>query len=439
MPEGSTSGSDVCLIAEEHPQLSDPDWTWLARWLAEALGISVRVVLSRGIPGISTDERQPVVCYGDAQFVRLTTATRPDAIGLARSPDDWLALAVRWLHREEAPRDHSPAAVVDRGVRALGGELDRRVPALSRAPYWPGDHSCAVVLTHDVDAVERWSRAHVLHLARHVPERFPKEGVRSVLRLPWAAMRGLWEPSDLGRRLQECVAIEQQAAVRSTYFFFSPETRYRRALDGWYTPETPIGNGRTVGSLWKDLMADDFEIGLHLSIGAHDDPAEIAAEWNLLRASVPTLATYRSHYLKRKRDVTEAALQTLGARVELNVVGTGFSRGSGLPFVFLDGEPALYRLPTVLGDAELQTHGGDPALQERLWEIWRGVLDETSRNRSIAVLLLHPENPGANDMLRRVISWAQGERAWMPTVSELMEHWHARSTGAKFTISRSLC
>ncbi len=428
MPEGSTSGSELSLIAEKQSALTESDWQWLARWLAEVLGVSIRIIISRDPRVAGIGAAQPALYYGGREFLRRAGGGLSDGvIGVANDADDWLVRACRWLHRDEDRGDVSRSAILDREIRDLGIQLDRRFSALSRAPYWPARHPCAVVLTHDVDAVDRWSRAHVWHLARHIPERFPREGLRTVARLPWAAVRGVWDMSHLDRRLEHCIAIEKQAAVRATYFFFSPETRYRSAFDAWYTSETVIGGRRTVRTLWEDLVLHDFEVGLHLSIGAHDDPTAITAEWNAMQTSVPTLTTCRSHYLKRKRDVTETALAALGARVELNLVATGFSRGSGLPFVFVEGERVLYRVPTVLVDAELEAEGAEGAVQQRTWDVWQSVLDETRRNGSLAVVLLHPENPGANEMVERVIAWGKARDAWMPTATELIDHWEARA------------
>lgn len=346
---------------------------------------------------------------------------------MATGPADWIGLARRWLRHDEAPAVAPGAAIIDRGLHDLGTRLDRGFTGLARTPRWPAGHPCAVALTHDVDAVDRWTRGHVWHLARHLPERWPREGLRSVARLPWAALRGLWEDVPVARRLEDCVAIEARASVRATYLFFSPERRYRRAFDAWYTPNTTIGRGRRLADLWRELLEMDFELGLHLSIGAHDDATAIAREWSAMKAIVPALMTCRSHYLKRKPGVTEGALATLGGRAELNLVTTGFARGSGLPFVFVDDGEPLYRVPTVLVDTALEatTDGGT---RSRIWDGWRAVLDETRRNGSLAVALVHPENPGANEMVSRIIDWARAENAWMPTIAALIEHWRQRST-----------
>jgi hypothetical protein len=420
------SGYDLVIAVEEAPHRSTGEQSWLARWLSEALGVRTGVVAWRD-PVLEDDAPAMFVCYGAPEFQRGVVARRPDAVCFAPHQGEWLRLALRWLHHDETPAECPGEACIDRGLRALTEAVDSRFPSLAR-PLWPNGHSCAVLLTHDIDSVDRWSAGHVRHLARHAGERFRREGVKSVIRIPWAAARGMWDRQDVGGRLQRVVAIEREADARATYLFFSPETRYRRAWDGWYSPETTVG-GRPLGALWDSLVSTGFEVGLHLSIGAHDDADAIAGEWRALRSSVEDLATCRSHYLKTKPGVTADALHAAGARVELNLVTNGFSRGTGLPFVLRDGAPALYRLPTVLSDAELQTHGAEPDVQERLWSRWQLVLDEAHQNRSAAAILLHPENPGADAMVERVVAWCRLRKAWMPTAMTLIEHWQARGTG----------
>lgn len=426
----STSGSDVWLVAEPRADLAAPDWTWLAAWLAESLGVPIQIILCREPDAISVPELQPVIYYGGEDF-RRRVRRRPsgaDPLAIHASQSDWLARVCQWLRRDQ-PWDNAregAQATLDRSIVTIGRALDQDFPGLSRVPYWPSPHRCAVVLTHDVDAVDRWSAAHVWHLARHVPERFATEGLRAVLRLPWAAARGLRDSPPLAQVLEQCIALERAHGIRATFLFFAPLAAHRTAFDGWYTAETRMNSGETIRSLWDRLTAAGFEVGLHVSIGAHADRDAIAAEWRSLQALVPKLTTYRSHYLKQVPGVTAAALASAGARVDLNLVSLGFGRGSGLPFRFVDGTAMLYRLPTVIQDAELETGGGSPAVRDAIWTRWRMILDETARNGMLATVLIHPENPGACELIERLLRWGRAHDAWMPSVAQLIDHWQER-------------
>jgi hypothetical protein len=130
--------------------------------------------------------------------------------------------------------------------------------------------------------------------------------------------------------------------------------------------------------------------------------------------------------LKCEPGVTVTTLASAGACIDLNIVSTGFNRGSGLPWRRLEHDGLLHSLPTVLEDSPLEVGGADPSVRDELWRRWETVLDETARNGSMAMLLLHPENPGATEMLKRVIAWGREHGAWMVSAAELIAHWEAR-------------
>ena len=412
--------SELRLVGPSLAVLSEADSAWLERWLGAALGMSVRMTgpASSGVE----------LAVGDRAFIDAHRERHADqVIGLEESAAGWLMAACRSLRRA-APHAGGPApeqAAIDRGVAALAARIDE-LAIDARVARWPAPYTWALALTHDVDSVDRWTPAHVAHLARHLPERWPHEGVRAVARLPWAAVRRLWDRPPLGRWLADCVAVERRHGVRATYLFFAPVPRHRRASDGWYTADSPIEAGLRVADLWRTLAGEGFEIGLHLSIGAHDDPGRIADEWRSLQAVAPALATYRSHHLSDRAGVTVPTLGGLGARVDLNLVADGFAWGSGLP-IPVDGAPSLYRLPTTIEDAALEASGANAAVRERYAARCERLLDEARRTGGLVTALLHPENPGAVEMVDHLVGRARRANAWVAPAGEIAAHWAGRA------------
>jgi hypothetical protein len=413
------SASELRLAVQPSLAPDPAQSAWLERWLGGALGMSVRTngFAARGLD-LAVGDRAFVAAHRERHGARV--------LALEGAAADWLVTAWRSLRQ---PARHAGGAApeqaaIDRGVAALGARVDEIVID-GRVPRWPAPYTWALALTHDVDAVDRWTPAHVAHLARHLPERWPDEGVRAVARLPWAALRRWWERPPLGRWLADCVAVERRHGVRATYLFFAPLARHRRARDGWYGPATAIGTGVRVADLWRTLADDGFEIGLHLSIGAHDDEGRIADEWRSLRQAAPALGTYRSHHLAERAGVTLPALARLGARVDLNLVADGFAWGSGLP-VPVDDAPELYRLPTVIEDAALEAGGADAAVRARYAARVERVLDEAQRTGGLVTALLHPENPGAVEMVDHLIGRARRANGWVAPAGEIAAHWVAR-------------
>jgi hypothetical protein len=408
----------LCTPRPEAMDAQDPE-RWLERWLGDMLGIRVRLVFGRDGRAVKVPAGARVAYADDGAFL---PPVADDAVHLSGSTASVLGLAWERLRRGH-PGDAAVPAI-DLGVADIERRIDRGWPELARIPRVPLPYRCALVLTHDVDAVDRWTPQHVAHLARHVRERVGFEGARAVLRLPWAAVRRAWDRPAIEARIHACLELERRHGAHASYLFFSPETRHRQALDGWYTPRTRFGRG-DVAELWRGMNREGFEVGLHLSIGAHGDTRAVAAEWNALRAFTEHLASCRSHYLKVVPGVTAAALASAGARVDLNLVATGYPQGTGAPFRHADS--GIYCLPTVIEDGELPVDGAGAAVLDRVWAAWERVLTETRRHESVATVLLHPGKADAPAMLERLLRWGQANDAWMTSAARFIEHWHRRA------------
>jgi hypothetical protein len=326
--------------------------------------------------------------------------------------------------RHLRPGVASATADLDAAVAGVARDIERRWPELGRADWIPGGRSCAIVLTHDVDNVNRWTNQHVAHLARHVPERMGFEGMRAIARLPYAAVRRLWEHPDIAARIRACVRLEQQFDARGTFLFFSPDARHRRAFDGWYTADTQF-EGHPLHDFWHELQTDGFDVGLHLSIGAHDHPTKIAHEWAGMRSVAPNAVSCRNHYLKESPGVTFAALSASGVHVDLTLTMTGFAYGTGLPF--RPSPASAYRLPTVIQDQPIPVDGASRKLRDDEWSTWERILNETARNHSVATVLLHPGKTDSPEMLERLLRWGADHGAWMGSAAAFISAWQART------------
>jgi hypothetical protein len=173
------------------------------------------------------------------------------------------------------------------------------------------------------------------------------------------------------------------------------------------------------------MVEAGFDVGLHLSIGAHRTREAVIAEWNALRAVVPGAVSCRNHYLKVEPGVTDAALAAAGIGVDLNIVSTGFSCATGAPFRRHDSE--TYVLPAVIEDSGLPVDSHDPATCDRVWNAWERVLAAARRSESVATVLLHPGKASAPAMTERLLRWAAANDAWVTSAARFIEHWRQRA------------
>lgn len=411
------SASEVWLVARQPAAMHEADARWLERWLTETLGIRIRLVLALDVDAAHVPASARVVYAAETPPV----APARDGVRLPPPAADVCHLAC--LRLRQMQQSDSTVPALDEAIADIGRRLDSRWPDLARIPQVPSPYRCALVITHDVDTVDRWTSQHVMHLARHVRERLAFEGARAVLRLPLAAVRRAWDRPPVAARINACLEAEQRHQASASYLFFSPETRYRSALDGWYTPTTQYG-GANLSTLWRRLEQERFDVGLHLSIGAHRDRDAVAAEWNALRTLVPGAVSCRNHYLKVVPGVTDAALVAAGIGVDLNLVATGYLYGTGAPFRHEQSD--TYVLPTVIEDGELPVDDDAPAVCDRVWAKWEGVLTEARRHESVATVLVHPGKAAAPAMLERLLRWGRANDAWMTSAAGFIDHWRER-------------
>ncbi len=140
MREASTLRSELVLVAEKQPLWTQPDWTWVADWLNEALGVSVCAVVTESPQVASSFEGKPAVYYGSPEFLRVLRSARSqdvEFVGLATGSEDWLSVARRCLRHDEGLEDVPRPAIIDRGPHRPQLQLARQFPKPQRRPPRP--------------------------------------------------------------------------------------------------------------------------------------------------------------------------------------------------------------------------------------------------------------------------------------------------------------
>jgi peptidoglycan/xylan/chitin deacetylase (PgdA/CDA1 family) len=283
-----------------------------------------------------------------------------------------LAMRRRYAQRQarvEFPRWPIEPILVERRQAELVAELQRRgadaVPAI--AP-WPEGHSCAVVLTHDVEG---------------------PSGVANV------------------RRVME---IEQRHGFRSSWNFVAD----------WY----PIEAG-----LLDHVRAAGHEVGLHgikHDCKLFESRANFEAELPEIHHRLEEWGAdgFRSPATHRNPDWMEE----LGARYDSSFPDTDpfEPRGGGccsiLPFFF--GE--MVELPITL----VQDHTLWEILREETIDLWTKKSDWLAANEGLVNLITHPDyldTPARLRMYEEFLEHLAGlEGAWRALPAEVAEWWRAR-------------
>ena len=297
------------------------------------------------------------------------------------------------------------------------------LPLLS-IPRWPASAPMALFLSHDVDAVKKWTGKRVLYeLARAALRReSPGPALRSIA----AGLRG----RDPYWSFDELLRLEAESGFASTWFFapFGGDyDRRARPIDPVYRrPATELSRA------FRRIRDRGCEIGLH---GVRDGFAEAAElrrqRQTLERQTRCELDGLRFHYLMFRRGSTYAAAAAAGLRYDASrgfSDRAGFRDGMAAPWFPFPGGSDLVELPLHCMDglflhaAEAETAAGEVMEAYRLAGAAGGMFS----------FLLHPgcldplEVPGLDAFYRKLLRRAREDGCRGMTGRQLCDWWLAR-------------
>lgn len=260
-----------------------------------------------------------------------------------------------------ATRDLPAIPIVNQYVNAFRAAVERKF-AIQTKPLWPDGRKACVVLTHDVDApldpntpatrrqLERLGGATALTRLR--------SSLRDTLRFARVPRRA---SADRHWLFEEIAEEESRRGFRSTFFFASRHfgmPQADRALDVRYDIAA-----RPFRRLFPMLIDRGFEIALHASYNAHEDPAMFGEEIDRLeRCSGVCPRGVRHHYWHLGRPVwpTLDAHASAGLHYDASLAfneAPGFRFGVALPFHPFNpraGRPVpTLQIPTMLMDGAI--------------------------------------------------------------------------------------
>ena len=228
--------------------------------------------------------------------------------------------------------------IVNVYVECLRRILADRLAVVGR-PRWPDGRVAAIALSHDVDMPDKYallgSATRPWRLRRH-----PRTYVRKSIEL---ARQRATDPTPRDHWLFDAVAdSESSLGFRSTFFFAT--VPFHAAVGAPWDVAYDV-RGRPYRRVLASLVDGGFEIGLHASYRAHEDPSRLAAERGLLETLTKrTVTGVRHHYWHLGSDVA----RTLRAHE-----GAGFTYDTSLAFNDHIGYRRAIALPFHPFDAEL--------------------------------------------------------------------------------------
>ena len=268
-----------------------------------------------------------------------------------------------------------------------------------RTPVWPSDRPFAVALSHDVDAIKNPGRT-------DTPDHF------------------FWN-------FDAYLQLEEQLGFRSAFYVVA------MAYEDSINPDYDIVEDPLRSTL-RQLTAQGWDVGLHLSYGSHLNLQKIRQEKDRLEQILgAAVLGGRCHFLPFEVEVTPFLMKEVGFVYDTTLGYNeiiGFRSGTSFPHRFLDEESK-----TTGGVLELPLHIMDGAL---FWDM--GLTDEEAleemKNMAGQVenvggclnvlwhlrVLDNPDYPGWGDVYKSFLMWLKDKNAWVTTPGDVAQWWIER-------------
>lgn len=239
------------------------------------------------------------------------------------------------------------------------------------------DFDFAVCLTHDIDKCQSgWREGGGSELRRG--------RLASALRLLLRKARG----RDVWFNFDEILAIEKQYGARSSFYFLCRDSRN----DGPPNADYDIGDER-FSHVYRDILAQGSEIGVHGSFGTHDNLQNFKAD---LRRLNHQAVGNRFHFLEFDINETPRVLQKAGVKYDTTLgfpEHYGFRNGFCFPFYLYDLQHdralPVVEIPLILMDTTLQSDAYMEMHPQQAMANVEGVLSEVKRFGGCLTLLWH--------------------------------------------------
>jgi peptidoglycan/xylan/chitin deacetylase (PgdA/CDA1 family) len=291
----------------------------------------------------------------------------------------------------------------------LDGEGERPIP---------DGHEFALLLTHDVD--RPYKTYQYLYYALTDPEN------------RWNHLSGLLSAENPYWQFDRVTSIEDDLGVRSAFYLLDEQRLRDRSVREWVSKTGwQLFGGRyslddpAIRELVQTLDDGGWEVGLHGSFEAFDDPDRLAAEKGAVEAVLgDSVVGGRQHYLNLDAPVTWRIQRDLGLRYDASLGSSddyGFQHGYGLQRPF-DDEFVVFPL-TIMEQAIPDP--GDSF--DAAWTACEETLQEARENDAVMTILWHPRHfserdfPGYGRLYRRLVERALDLGAWVGSPGEFYE------------------
>lgn len=318
---------------------------------------------------------------------------------------------------------------------------------------WPESHDFAVCLTHDVDLfstqqtlVQRFRKLKscLTWKGGSIRDRF----IMSSAAFFYNLFKMITERKKEITELEECVELEKKYNFTASYFFTVYPKWDKIKYDCVFDINDPCrwrGQDIRVKDMIKDMLEDEFDIGLHGSFySAVDLPVLREEKERIERAANHTIFTTRQHYLHWDINKTPHIHEEIGLEADTTLGfnrNIGFRSGTSLPYFMYDLANDnclnLIQAPLILQDVAMFS---DTALGLNLdisKKITLQFIAEVEKVGGLLTVLFHPDRM-SDAIYKEYYEWfldvLSKKNVWVASLAQI-NSWSrekARDLGYKF-------
>lgn len=300
-------------------------------------------------------------------------------------------------------------------------------------PVYPGSRRFAVGLSHDIDALRRWTpRGYAVQASRILRAASKRDGLgaREAARSTLAALPHVPLGEDPFWTIPKIVQTELRHEARSTFFI---KTAFTHSFDG--------ADRRSYFRLLPRAIAiandSGSEIGVHGTHLAATSGPELRRQAALVaKYSGSSCRGNRFHNLRFLPGITEKVIGEAGLQYDSSLgfaEQEGFRRGITFPHFVYDpvGRTAVpvLEIPLALMDTTLIADRYRYLEKEDAWAAITSVLGKVKLDGGAVAILWHNDQidgsvtRGLGGLYEQMVEWIVTEGGWATTVGELAEYW----------------
>jgi peptidoglycan/xylan/chitin deacetylase (PgdA/CDA1 family) len=242
---------------------------------------------------------------------------------------------------------------------------------------------------------------------------------------------------DIAHQYERWLDIESSVDARSTFFFAPDKSNIPHITDPNYRYNDSVifdGERMTVADMISEIDRRGWEIGLHPTVNAHDNTAEMNSQKSqvedLVGHDIVSVRHHRLHFDIRK---TPNVLSAVGFQYDSSIGfkgGCGFRYGTSYPWP-LGATDSVLEIPLAYSDGDVDEGLLDSAMDEVVTDIME-IATRVKRVNGVFTLLWHPftiSDERYIDLYEQVLQQLEKMGAWLTSVNEIGNWWKTQNAG----------